>query len=65
MVNFQQFVHHFSIKSHMDEIIMSACMNTPAMSITTMLWFSHASTTAVRNTASVDTVGDVVSSFAI
>ena len=66
---------HFSIRSDIDEIIHVSLHEctwyihhydiAPGTSITTTLHLSHASTTAVRNTASVDTVGDVVPSFAI
>ena len=44
---------------------ISACMNAPRTSRTATSRFSKASITAVRNTASVLTVGAVESSFAI
>ena len=44
---------------------MSACINAPGMSRTTTSRFSKASITAVRNTASVLTVGAVDSSLAM
>ena len=42
---------------------MSTCMNMPGTSMIATQQFSIVSMTAVRNTASVQTVGDVVSSF--
>ena len=42
---------------------MSTCINAPGTSNTATLRFSQASTTAIKNTASVETVGEVNSSL--
>ena len=64
LVDLQQHVDRFTCEPHMHQL-MSACMNAPGTSRTVMSWFSKASITAVRNTASVLTVGAVDSSLAM